>query len=124
MTIESHHNDLMEAKGFWNQFVTAFYFERPKDTIAGHLIAHETEGPPKDPIPKLYLQTEQGARRYVMATQERLKAALQAACPARGDWLRITYVGDGERAAPGMTKAKLFEVELKRRQTTPRAAAS
>ena len=36
------------------------------------------------------------------------------AAPVKGDALRITYTGEAERAAPGMSKAKLFTVEVRR----------
>lgn len=102
------------AYAYWNQFRTAFYFDKPGDEIAGALLEHETEGPAKDPIPRLVIQTKEGKVRVVLASQERLKAALQDACPAQGDRLRIVYTGDAPRAAPGMTPSKLFTVEVRR----------
>lgn len=122
----TRHSDQMDAKAFWNQFVTGFYFEKVGDSIAGTVIDYESEGPPKDPVARLYLLTKEGAKRYVTVTQERLKAALQEACPGRGDQLRVVYVGDADRAAPGMTKAKLFTVEVRRpgSQTPPGPGAA
>jgi hypothetical protein len=111
----------MDAAGFWRQFVTAFYFDAPGDSIAGTLIEYDADGPPKDPTPRLTIQTREGDRYTVTATQERLKAALKAHCPAIGDAVRITYTGEADRAMPGMSKAKLFAVEVRRQGTQPKA---
>ena len=111
------HAEVMDAAGFWRQFVTAFYFDKPDDTIAGTLVEYAAEGPPKDPTPRLVIQTKEGDRYTVTATQERLKAALKAECPAKGDGIKITYTGEAEKAAPGMSKAKLFTVVVRRRGT-------
>jgi len=116
------HADDMDAKGFWNQFVTAFYFENVGDTIEGNVLDYEAEGPARDPVPRLFLLTKAGAKRYVTVTQERLKAALQDKCPGRGDWVSIKYSGDAERAAPGLTKAKLFDVTVRRKASSPAPA--
>lgn len=113
------HAEQMDAAGYWRQFRTAFYFDKPGDQIAGTLMEHEFEGPSKDPIPRLVIQTKDGKHRTIIASQERLKAALQDACPARGDGLRITYTGDAEKAAPGMTPSKLFTVEVRRKGSQP-----
>lgn len=103
-----------DAKGYWRQFRTAHYFDKPGDQITGTIIALEEEGPAKDPLPRIILQTEAGHLRVVIASQERLKAGLAEACPAVGDQVRLTYTGDAPRAAPGMTPSKLFTVEVKR----------
>jgi hypothetical protein len=42
-----------------------------------------------------------------------LKAALAEHEPDEGDWIRITYTGDGERK-PGRAPTKLFAVEVRR----------
>lgn len=111
----------VDAFAYWNQFRTAFYFDKPGDELVGTLIEHEVEGPLKDPIPRLALQTKEGKVRVVLVTQERLKAALQEACPARGDLLRILYTGDAPKAAPGMTPSKMFTVAVRRPGSQPGA---
>lgn len=115
----SRHAQAMDAAGFWRQFVTAYYFDAPGDTIAGTLVDYSADGPPKDPTPRLILQTKEGDRYTVTATQERLKAALKAECPAIGDRIKITYTGEADKAAPGMSKAKLFVVEVRRPGSQP-----
>lgn len=108
-----------EAKGYWRQFRTGFYFDNPKDQIAGVVLGLEEEGPAKDPLPRLIIQTKDGYLRVVVASQERLKSLLVDACPAVGDRIQITYTGDQPKSAPGMTPAKLFTVEVRRQGTDP-----
>lgn len=110
----SRHAELMDADGFWRQFVVAFYFDSPGDMLVGTLLKHWADGPRDDMVPHIRVQTEEGRRYDVTVSQERLKAELVKASPAVGDRLRITYTGEAERAAPGMNKAKLFTVEVRR----------
>lgn len=111
----SRHADLMDAHGFWRQFVVAYYFDTPGDQVVGTVIKFWSEGrPTEDAAPCLRLQTKDGRRFDITAHQERLKAELVKAAPAKGDQVRITYTGEAEKAAPGFNKAKLFTVEVKR----------
>ena len=57
----SSHADLMNAAGFWRQFVVTFYFEQPGDHVAGTLTDYWTEGPLKDPVPKIRLLAKDGS---------------------------------------------------------------
>jgi hypothetical protein len=104
----------MDADGFWRQFVVAFYFDKPGDEIAGHLVKHWPEGRGDDAVPAIRIQTEDGRRFDVTAHQERLKAELVKARPVVGDQIVIRYEGDAERAVRGMNKAKLFSVVVTR----------
>lgn len=110
------HADDMDAAAFWRGVDTTFYFESPGDSVAGTLVAYADR-----PILCLTIQTKEGDRYTVPASQERLKAALKAQRPAKGDRVRITFDGLAERAAPGMSKAKLFTVEVRRRGSQPPA---
>lgn len=114
MTATSRHADLMDADGFWRQFVVAFYFDTPGDVLVGTLRKHWADGPRDDMVPHIRVQTDDGRIFEVTVSQERLKAELVKASPAVGDRLRITYTGEAEKAAPGMSKAKLFTVEVRR----------
>lgn len=102
----------LDAAEFWRQFVVAFYFDSPGDSIAGELVRFWQEGRGEAAVPALRLQTADGRRFDVTAHQERLKAELVKARPVVGDWLTLTYRADAERAAPGMSPAKLFAVEV------------
>jgi hypothetical protein len=62
--------------------------------------------------PQLVIDTADGVR-TVTAGQTMLKAALAEHEPDEGDWIRITYTGDGERK-PGRAPTKLFAVEVRR----------
>lgn len=114
MTVTSRHAALMDADGFWRQFVVAFYFDTPGDMLVGTLQKHWADGPRDDMVPHIRVQTDDGRSFEVTVSQERLKAELVKAAPAVGDRLRITYTGEAEKAAPGMNKAKLFTVEVRR----------
>lgn len=120
----SRHAELADAAAFWRQFVTAFYFDNPKDELAGALLEYKAEGPLNDPTPHLVIQTKDGRRRTVTATQERLKAALADAAPAIGDRIRIVFTGEAERAAPGYSKAKLFTIEVIRKGSQSEGGAA
>lgn len=110
----SRHADEMDAVAFWRGVDTTFYFDTPGATVAGLLVDYTDR-----PILCLTIQTKDGDRYTVPATQERLKAALKAQRPAKGDRIRITFDGLAEKAAPGMNKAKLFTVEVRRQGSQP-----
>lgn len=112
----TRHANQMDAKAYWRQFATVFRFEARGDAITGTIVSLEEEGPAKDPEPRLVIQTEQGDRYSLLATQERLKASLKAECPAVGDWVGIRYLGeDTDNKMAGRNPAKLFKVEVRRK---------
>lgn len=117
----SRHAALMDATGFWRQFVTTFYFDRPGDELAGALLWYGPATAKPDDPPQIRVQTKEGRVHEVTASQERLKAELCRLEPAVGDRIRIRYDGEAERAAPGMSKAKLFTVEVRRKGSQPEA---
>ena len=108
------HEDLMDAVAYWRQFVVSYYFEKPQDRISGWLVDYWTDGPLKDPVPRIRLRTNDGRQFDIVAHQERLKALLVKAAPIKGDTVTIVYIGEAEKAAPGMSKSKLFTVEVTR----------
>lgn len=107
----------MDAAAYWRQFVTAFYFDTPGDELAGVIVSLEEEGPTRDPEPRLVIQTKEGDRHRVIASQERLKGLLKAEQPAVGDWVGIRYTGDADKAVGGRTPAKLFTVVVRRKDS-------
>jgi hypothetical protein len=105
------HARLMEADGYWRQFVVPFYFNDPGDWVQGavtHLAEDRTQG---DLVPRVHLQAKSGRQYTVTAHQARLRAELVKLAPAVGDTIKITYNGEADKAAPGMNKAKEFTVE-------------
>lgn len=118
----SYHTDVMEAKGYWKQVIAPFYFEKPGDKIGGLILDLLFDGPPTDPTPVMIIQTREGDRYRVTASQERLKALLKAECPAKGDRILITHTDVADTAPKGKSKSKLFTVEVRRQippQTPP-----
>lgn len=111
----SGHANQMDAVAYWRQFITAFYFEAVGDEISGTIVSLEEEGPTKDPEPRIVLQTKDGDRVRIIASQERLKGLLKGEGPAVGDWVGIRYTGDAEKAVGGRTPAKLFTVVVRRK---------
>lgn len=110
----NRHAAVMDAAGFWRQFVIAFYFETPGDELAGTLVKYRADGSRDDAVPCLRIQKKDGRVYEVTASQERLKKLLAEAEPAIGDGVRIVYTGEAAKAAAGMNKAKLFTVEVRR----------
>ena len=110
----SRHAALTDATGFWRQFVTTFYFDTAGAEVAGTLLWYGPANAKADDAPQIRIQTREGRVHEITATQERLKAELVRLEPAQGDRLRIVYTGEAEKAAPGMSKAKLFTVEIRR----------
>lgn len=115
----NRHAALMDAAGYWKQFVVNFYFDNAGDQVQGHIL--ELLYAKKDDPPRFKLQTPEGLVFVVVAQQARLKFELVKASPAVGDKIRITYNGEAEKAAPGMNKAKDFTVEIWRQGSGPQA---
>lgn len=114
----TRHVDAMDAVGYWREVVTTFYFDKPGDSVAGTILELvSTRGKP-DP-PTLKIQTADGDVWVIPAHQARLRFELKRARPAKGDRIRITFNGEADRAAPGMSKAKDFTVEVKRPSQSP-----
>lgn len=116
---KSRHLELSQAAQFWRQFLVNYYFETKGQVLKGVVIDYREVGPLDDPIPEVVLQTKDGRRYKVLASQERLKALLADAVPARGDWLKITYQGESDKAPRGMSKTKLFDLEVFRVESPP-----
>jgi hypothetical protein len=115
----SRHAEAMDADAFWRQFVVAFYFETPGDELVGTLVKYRAEGPRDEAVPCFRVQRPDGRVVEVTAHQERLKVELVKAAPAIGDRVKIVYTGEAAKAAPGMNKAKLFTVEVRRQGSQP-----
>ena len=113
----TRHADAMDAVNYWRQFVTAFYFDRPGDTVEGTVV--ELVNARRDEPPAIKIQTRDGRLYVVTARQARLAFELVKAAPAIGDGVTIRYDGDATKAAPGMTKAKEFTVTVRRAGSRP-----
>lgn len=111
-TVGSRHAQLMDAAGYWREVVTNFYFDSPGDSVGGHILELIPKG--RSGPPGLRLQSKEGDVWVVLAHQARLQFELKKAQPAVGDRILITYTGQASKAAPGMSPAKEFTVEIRR----------
>lgn len=100
----------LDAYHYWEQFHANVTFDEPTE-ISGLVVELLEERSGTRPVPRLKIQTKDGIV-YVIAGQARLIAALKREKPVVGDRIRITYHGEAEKAAPGMSRAKLFTVEV------------
>lgn len=118
----SRHAQAMDAVAYWRQFVTAFYFDKPGDEVAG-VVLDLVEPDRKDPTPALKIQTRDGRVYVVTGYQARLRAELVKQAPAVGDAIKITYHGEAKSSAPGMNRAKEFTVVVRRQGSQSGAGA-
>jgi hypothetical protein len=117
----SRHADLMDASGYWREVVTNFYFDKPGDEVEGTVLELLPKG--RSGPPGLKLQTKEGDVWIVTAHQARLQFELKKAQPAKGDLVRITFTGQADKAAPGMSPAKEFTVKVRRQDSRPPESA-
>lgn len=111
--IENRHARMMDADGYWREARAVWYFAEDTPCIAGsilELLPVKQRGDPSG----LVIQTKEGDVWTVVAHEARLLFELKKAKPVPGDRIRITYTGLAPKAAPGMNRAKLFTVELRR----------
>jgi len=106
----------MEADGYWREVVTSWYFTDDTPAVGGAVIKLLPR-PRRDDPPGLRIQTKAGEVYDVYAYQARLVWLLKQLKPAVGDRVLITYIGEAEKAPPGMRKAKEFTVEIRRQGT-------
>lgn len=115
----SRHAELMDAAGYWKQFPVSAAFDKPCEYVGTVLELLNYKNPAGEYFPKIRLQQDDGGVVVIIASQARLLAALVEACPAKGDRVRIRYLGEGERAAFGLNKTKEFTVEVRRAGSQP-----
>lgn len=108
---------------YWRHWPAPLTFTKPGDKAEGEIVA---EGDLDEKWPELYIRQADGIVRVVRVTHARLHELLAEALPRVGDRIRIRYVGDAKKAAPGMSPAKEFTVEVRRQgsQSPGRPAAT
>jgi hypothetical protein len=99
--------------GYWSQFIATASFLEPCE-ITGILEGLETFKSSDGPAPQLLIRTPIGGLVKVNVVQEQLLYKLQLEAPEVGDRIRIRYLGEAEKAAPGMSPTKRFSVEVRR----------
>jgi len=107
----SAHAAAMDAYHYWRQFEVVATWDKPKELV-GEVLDLGQQKVDGEFAPRLRIRDERGVIVRVVVTQERLLAALVDACPKKGDRIKIRYTGDAKRAAPAMTPAKQFTVEV------------
>lgn len=119
MTVDPHAA-AMDAYHYWRQFRIRVYWDTPKEIVG--TVVHLGEQKAKDGyIPVVKLQLEDGTRAEILITQTRLLAELADKKPGVGDKIKITYIGEAAKAAPGMNPTKEFTVVVKRQGSRPEA---
>lgn len=114
------HAEMMEAAGYWRAHEIKIAWEKPIQVVGTVEALRETRVKPTDPwTPRLAIRQNDGVLVIVDAYQQRLLAELVLAKPAVGDRIRIRYLGEDERSAPGMSPVKRFTVEVRREGSQP-----
>lgn len=103
------------SAGYWKKWPVPLTFTEPGDEATGVIVA--TDDSEKWPV--LHIQQSDGIIRVVRVTQARLHELLGEKAPDVGDKVRIRYIGPAAKAAPGMSPAKEFTVEVRRRNSRP-----
>jgi len=78
---------------------------------------------PSTKFPTFMIRTPEGLMVTINVVQARLHELLAQAAPDQGDKIRIRYLGEADRAAPGMSPTKQFTVEIWRKGSQSPAGA-
>lgn len=95
---------------YWRQFPVQLEFSKPFDTGWGRIIQLDELRTRDGLIPKLTLKMEDGSRVILVAAPKQLRNRLVELAPAVGEWLRVAYLGEAEKAPAGMSPNKRFRV--------------
>lgn len=111
----SEHARVMHSDGYWRQYEIKIAFDKPTEVVGVVEALRETRNKPSDPwTPRLAIRQDDGILVIVDAYPTRLLAELVLARPAVGDRVRIRYLGEDTKAAPGLNPVKRFAVDVKR----------
>ena len=109
------HADAMDAAAYWRAYEVKIAWERPMEVVGTVEALRETRAKVSDPwTPRLAIRQDDGVLVIVDAYCQRLLAELVLAAPAVGDRIRIRYLGEDKRSAPGMNPVKRFSVQVRR----------
>lgn len=111
----NEHARVMDGDGYWRQYEIKIPFDRPCEVVGTVEGLRETRAKPADPwTPRLAVRQDDGVLVIVDAYPTRLLAELVLNKPFVGDRVRIRYLGEDKKAAPGLNPVKRFTVEVKR----------
>lgn len=100
---------------YWKRWPAPLTFTNPGDKAEGEVIIPVDT---RTQTPELHVRQKDGMVRVVRVTHARLHELLAEILPNAGDRIRIVYTGDG-KAAPGMSPAKQFTVQIRRAGSPP-----
>lgn len=116
----SRHAHEMDAVAFWRAYEIKIAWEKPIEVKGTVEALRETRAKVSDPwTPRLAIRQDDGVLVIVDAYQQRLLAELVLAQPAVGDRIRIRYLGEDKKAAPGMNPVKRFSVQVRSQDSQP-----
>ena len=116
----SRHAEEMDAAAYWRAYEVKIAWDQPREVKGTVEALRETRAKVTDPwTPRLAIRQDDGVLVIVDAYQQRLLAELVLAKPAVGDRIRIRYLGEDARSAPGMNPVKRFTVEVRRPTDSP-----
>lgn len=108
------HVEDMDAVAYWRAYEVKIAWEKPTEVVGTLEALRETRPKASDPwTPRLAIRQDDGILVIVDAYQQRLLAELVLAKPAVGDRIRIRYLGEDKKAAPGMNPVKRFSVQVR-----------
>lgn len=111
----SRHADAMDAAAYWAQYEVKIAWDSPKEIVGTVEALRETRAKASDPwTPRLAVRQDDGVLVIVDAYQQRLLAELVLAKPVVGDRIKIRYLGEDAKSAPGMNPVKRFNVRVQR----------
>lgn len=113
-----------DQRDYWNQFIATVSWDEPKELVGTIEALDSMEGmPPGRGLPRprypvLRIRLESGRGVIVNGAQARLLELLTDLGPEVGDRIKIVYKGEADKAAPGMSPTKEFEVKIQKRPPT------
>jgi hypothetical protein len=111
-----------DQRDYWNQFIATVSWAAPC-TVAGTVEARDTirgsapKGQPIPVYPVLRIRLDNGRGVIVNGTQARLLELLTLQAPGIGDRIEIAYKGESDKAAPGFSPTKEFDVRVIRKDS-------
>ena len=111
-----------DQRDYWNQFIATVTWDEPGQELVGTIESRDWmegmspgKGQPRPKYPVLRIRLDSGRGVIVNATQTRLLELLQRLGPDVGDKIKIVYKGEADKAAPGFSPTKEFEVRVSRK---------
>lgn len=93
---------------YWRRWPVTVSWAEPCEVV-GTLMGL---GDPKEKFPQMHIRTPQGLVVTINVVQARLHELLAQAAPNVGDKIRVRYLGEASKAAPGLSPTKQFTVEV------------